>query len=365
MPDIPDKSEGDAVLFFGGYDREYPRNSILRKGLRRLGVHVSECSARMTSKVITRYPTLTAKYFGMKNKGNVIFVPDFRHKDVPLAWLLARMTGKRLVFDPLVSRYATRVLDRADTEIGSLDSLHNRNIDRLSMRLPDLVLSDTDIHGSFYSEEFGIDRRKIRTLHLGFDDEVFNKTESVPGSDRFRVLFYGSYLPLHGVDVIVRAARLLARSPVSFTMVGGGQTYSAARELARGIPADTITFRENIDSSILGDVISDHHLVLGIFGTTPKAGMVIPNKVFQGMAAGRAVVTADTPAVREIFTHEKEIFLVPEGDPEKLAEAIERLRNDERLRADIARTGTDLVRSGYNPEQVAKRFLRSVLDNGK
>ena len=358
------KGGKDKILFFGGYDREYPRNSILRKGLVRVGVEVPECSTGSKRKIITRYPVLMAGYFRIKNKGRVIFVPDFRHKDVPLAWLLARLTGKKLVFDPLVSRYATRVLDRGDAKKGSLDSLHNRNIDRLSMRLPDLVLADTDAHGRYFNEEFGIDKRKISTLYIGFDDEEFQPIDQYPPADRFRILFYGSYLPLHGVDIIVRAARLLVGSPVSFTLIGSGQTYSLARELARDIPAGTLTFGENVPSGKLSGLIAEHHLVLGIFGTTPKVDMVIPNKVFQGMATGRAVITADTPAVREVFKGGTDIFLVPKGDPEKLAESIELLRTNETLRGDIARKGSELVKSTFNPEQVALRFLSLVRDAG-
>ncbi|MBN2185774.1 MAG: glycosyltransferase [Candidatus Krumholzibacteriota bacterium] len=364
MSEGPVRDKIDRILFFGGFDRGYPRNSILRKGLKRSGVEVSECLAGSKRKIITRYPVLTSRYFRIKNKGGVILVPDFRHKDVPLAWILSRLTAKKLVFDPLVSRYETRVLDRGDTDQGSLDSWHNRNIDRVSMRMADLVLADTEAHRRFYSEEFGIDKRKIRTLYIGFDDEEFRSIDLYPVTDRFRILFYGSYLPLHGVDVIVRAAKLLVKSPVSFTLIGSGQTYSVARELARDIPAETLVFREKVSSGKLGGLIAEHHLVLGIFGTTTKVDMVIPNKVFQGMATGRAVITADTPAIGELFTGGTDIFLVPKGDPEKLAESIELLRKNETLRGDIARKGSDLVRSGFNPRQVAMRFLALAADAG-
>jgi len=353
------------ILFFGGYDPEYPRNRILRNGLRKTGFDVSECRADIKSKIITRYPLLTKRFLGDNNKKNdLIFVPDFRHKDVPLAWLLSRITGKKLIFDPLVSRYMTRVLDREDAREGSLTSCHNRNIDRVSMKLADLVLSDTEAHGDFYSEEFGIDRKKIRTLYIGFDDEHFHINDDRPGSERFKILFYGSYLPLHGVDTIVKAAKLLADSPVSITMVGKGQTYSIARELARDIPCETISFRENVKSNQLCSLIGEHDLVLGIFGKTPKANIVIPNKIFQGSASGRPVITADTPAIREIFTAGRDIILVPAGNSEKLAGSIEMVRKDKDLRRTITSNGTDRVRSTFNPMKTAEKLLSILSETG-
>jgi len=65
--------------------------------------------------------------------------------------------------------------------------------------------------------------------------------------------------------------------------------------------------------------------VLGIFGTSAKAGRVIPNKVFQALACGAPVVTADTAAARELLRDGESALLVPPGDPEALAAAIRRV----------------------------------------
>jgi glycosyltransferase involved in cell wall biosynthesis len=64
---------------------------------------------------------------------------------------------------------------------------------------------------------------------------------------------------------------------------------------------------------------------LGIFGTSAKAARVIPNKVFQALACGTPVVSADTPAARELLDDGKSALLVPPGDPEALVAAIRRV----------------------------------------
>ena len=47
--------------------------------------------------------------------------------------------------------------------------------------------------------------------------------------------------------------------------------------------------------------IASAALCLGIFGTTAKAARVVPHKVFQCLAVGRPVLTADTAAIRSAF----------------------------------------------------------------
>jgi glycosyltransferase involved in cell wall biosynthesis len=97
-------------------------------------------------------------------------------------------------------------------------------------------------------------------------------------------------------------------------------------------------------------------IVLGIFGVTPKACMVIPNKVYQALAVGRAVITADTAAVRELFTNGEDLLMVPPGDAAALARAIERLGSDPLLRRRIAARGGQRIREGYHPAAVAGRL---------
>lgn len=347
----------DEIVFFGGYDPDYPRNAIIRKGLERLGVSVRSCRSYGARKAIFRYPLLLARFAATCLGGrSPLFVPDFRHKDVPLAWMLARLTRRKLIFDPLVSRYETRVLDRGDAEEGSAQAKYNWNIDRITMRMSDMVLADTDAHAQFYIREFDVDEKKVKTLYLGYDDTVFGVLPGREPDGFFRILFYGSFLPLHGTEVIVEAARLLDDG-FRFRIVGSGQTMDEFRARAEGIDSDKIELSGNVPEADLPGLISGADVVLGVFGTTPKTKMVIPNKVYQAMACGRPVLTADTPAVREIFTPEEDIVCVPPGDAVLLAAQLKRLRDDRALTASIADKGGRLVREQYNPEKVAGRLL--------
>ena len=348
------RRRGSGVLFFGGYDPLYPRNAILREGLARAGIAVSECRVDERLKVHMRYPALIARFLESRDRGGIVLVPEFRHKDVPLAWALARCTGRGLVFDPLVSRFETRVLDRADAARGSAQARHNRNIDSISLRLPDLILADTAAHADFYAREFRAPRGRIGVLPVGFDDRLF--AEAPPPRGRPLVaLFYGSFLPLHGAETIVEAARLLRGDRVRFLLVGAGQTHAEAVRRAAGLPPGLLEFRPPVPSSELPGIVASADLVLGVFGVTPKTGMVVPNKVFQALAVGRPVVTADTPAMREFLRDGEHFFGVPAGDASALAAAIARLAADAALREALGRAGGAYVRSEFNTTRIGER----------
>ena len=360
MSEKTNRKWSGSILFFGGFEPFYPRISVLWKGLDKLGITLNRCMVNNELKMPLRYPALFYRYLGTCRKTDVIFVPSFRHKDVPLAWLLARLTAKKVVFDPLVSRYETRVLDRGDVSPGSSQSWHNRNIDKVSFSLPDLLIADTNAHADFYSEQFGVGRDSIEVVPVGFDEDYFYEFPYKGGNSRTEVLFFGSFLPLHGVDIIVRAARILMKKPVRFTLVGRGQTYSMVREIAVGIPPDRIRFLEPVPQDKLCELVASADIVLGIFGTTPKTELVVPNKVFQAMAAGRSVITADTAAVREIFTSGEHLLTVPAGNPEALARAIELLRRDKVMRFRLGKDGGRYVRKMFNSVEIARIFLNAL-----
>ncbi len=345
------------LTFFGGYDPDYPRNRIIRNGLIKIGCKVSSCRVNSRWKVHHRYPALLTEWLRMKERGHIIFVPDFRHKDVPLAWLLAKMSRRKLVFDPLVSRYVTRALDRRDINNNSPQAWHNLNIDRISMKLPHLVLADTESHAGYYRRIFNLPSSSVRVLYLGYDDSIFRHTPLTYGNSKTRILFYGSYLPLHGVETIVEAARLLDREDVVFNLVGGGQTYPGVREKAEYISGERINFIPEVNEDRLCRYIADSDIVLGIFGRTPKAGMVIPNKVYQAMAVGRVVITSDTSAIRECFEPGEHLITVPAGDPVALNKSIKRLLQRPDLRRKLAEQGGRYVRRRFNPVEIASNLI--------
>ncbi|HEX6790963.1 MAG TPA: glycosyltransferase [Candidatus Krumholzibacteria bacterium] len=345
------------VCLLGGHHRGYPRSAVILEGLRRLGIPVTECVASPKYKAPRRYARLLREYCRAPKDFDVIFVPEFRHKDVPLAWALARASHALCVFDPLVSRYDTRVRDRRDVDEGGMQAWHNLNLDRLSMSLPDLALADTGAHAGYYRAAVAAPGSRVRVLPVGYDDAVFRPAPARDG-DGIRVLFYGSYLPLHGVDVIVEAAALLRdERDIHFTLIGGGQTFDDVAGRVRGAGLRNVALEPRVEASLLPRRIADADLCLGIFGRTEKAARVVPNKVYQCLGMDRAVITADTPAAREFFEDGRHLALVAPGDPAALAARILALARDPQGRVRLGEAGGALARESFSPVPIARRFV--------
>lgn len=366
------------VIFFGGYDPEYPRNAVLRRGLELNGVRVSECRVRPGRRFWLRYPALCGRWLRRPKERaaspSVLFVPEFGHKDVPLARLLGRLTSRRVVFDPLASRYETKILDWRKKPAGSLSAWWNRLIDRQAFRASDILIADTQTHKEYYCREFGLDASRVAVVPVGFDDRVFSRAladlrqSGRNMGDAFTVLFFGSFLPLHGVADIIEAARIVSDQDksVNFRFLGSGQTLDSVRARAAELRLTNVSFEGwRSQAELAATVARSADVCLGIFGRTEKADRVVPHKVFQAMALRKPVITARTPAVEEFFTDRENIRLCPKGDARALAEAILELKKDRALGERIAQKGSELVWTEYHPAALGaslKRILEKSLN---
>jgi glycosyltransferase involved in cell wall biosynthesis len=225
------------------------------------------------------------------------------------------LPGIPLVLDPLVSLTDTLVHDRGRFRAGSPAARTLAAIDRRAFAAADVVVADTQAHATLYAS---LGARRVEVCFVGAEERVFH-----PGLDTREesVLFVGKLIPLHGLETIVAAAALAPDVP--FRIVGSGQLDA---RLAFAPP--NVEWVPWIDYEQLGDEYRRASCALGIFGASAKAARVIPNKAFHALACATPLVTADTPAARELLADGTDALLVPRGDPEALAEAVERALGD-------------------------------------
>ena len=147
------------------------------------------------------------------------------------------------------------------------------------------MVADTEAHAAYYRERFGLasGARRGRLGRRGGGPVPPAETER----PEFHVLFVGKLIPLHGLETILAAARLVPDVP--FVIAGEGQLAP----LLSDRPAN-VEHVPWIDYRDLPAAYRRAGCALGIFGAGEKAARVIPNKVFQALACARPVITADT-----------------------------------------------------------------------
>ncbi len=360
MGSAPESLKGLRICYFGHYDPSYSRNRVILKALKRAGAYVVE--VHNDSRWIRRWWSLLVR--GLTTQFDIMFIGFPSHTDVPLGWLISSLKRRPLVFDAFLSLYDTAVFDRRTVPANSLKAKQLFLTDKLACLLAKIVLLDTESHIRYFVDTFRLSPAKFRRVWVGTDDDVMSP-KGAPQSDHdFTVFFYGSYIPLHGAEYIVRAAHLLEarKERISFVMVGSGQTFPEVRRLAEDLQVSSVRFVEKVPYERLAEMISQSHICLGVFGTTPKVARVIPNKVFDALAVGRPVVTADTPAVREVFTHGENIWLVPAGDEKALAEAIITLKSDRALRQRLAANGHATFKDRFSINAITHEITRIILE---
>jgi glycosyltransferase involved in cell wall biosynthesis len=319
------------VLYFGTYERDYPRNAQVISCLRGAGVdvverHVSVWDGREHKWSVGPLSALRVAWaearltLPMHGEFDAVVVGYPGHFDMPRARRLARR--RPLVFNPLVSLADTLVGDRGRFADGSLAARVLAKIDRRALRLADLVVADTDANADFLAELGGLPRERVATAFVGAEERLFRPAWRP--AERFTCLFVGKLIPLHGLETILAAAELAPELP--FRIVGSGQLD----HLLETRPAN-VEWERWIDYDRLPDAYWEAGCALGVFGTSAKARRVIPNKAFQALASGTPLVTADTPAARELLADGESALLVPPGDPAALAAALRRLAAEREL----------------------------------
>lgn len=233
-----------------------------------------------------------------------------------------------------------RVLDRAASIICVSEALADQMASRLSRSV----------------------REKVRVVHNGVDFATFRRDRPVDRSGPLQVVFVGRMIPEKGADVLVDAVLRLDRPDVHLVLVGSSGFSST----------DPLTVYERdlrAKTASLPDRVEVHPFVprSGVARILQQADVVVvPSRwpepfaltVLEGMAAGAAVIGADIGGIPE--TLEGTGLLVPPGDVDALASAIESLADDESLRQRIASACRDYAEA-HDWSSVARK-LDETLD---
>ncbi len=356
------------ALLFGTYDASmHPRITAIAEGLRAGGIDVAECNAplgldtaarvdmlahpwrarALLVRLAQRWATL-ARAARRTPAPDVVLVGYLGHFDVHLARLLFRRV-------PVVLDHLTGASDTGrDRRLGGIARRFLlRTIDAAALRAADIIVVDTEEHLARLPA-----RHRVRAVvvpvgapsawHL-----AARPAESQDADGPLRVVFYGLYTPLQGAPVIGAALNRLAGAPIEVTMIGDGQDKAAT--MAAAGAGDRVRWLDWVPADELPALVAGHDVCLGIFGTGDKALRVVPNKVFQGAAAGCAIVTSDTAPQRRALSGAG--VLVPPGDPDALAAALLQLAGDRGELARLRQRARELAQEQFTPERIVRPLL--------
>jgi glycosyltransferase involved in cell wall biosynthesis len=336
------------ILCWGTYDTSKPRARLLLKGLRLAGAEVDECHVDIWHGVVDKsqvrglrqrlgiaarwllsYPRLAGRLIRAP-KPDVVLVGFPGILDMLVAAPICRLRGVPLAWDMFMSLYDTIVEDRQMLRRGGIASRLLHAVEGFALRRADLVFLDTQAHARRVEQMFKLAPGSNGAVWVGVETEHFHAepgavsgVAAAASPAPLQVLFYGQFIPLHGIDTIVQAARLTRDEPIEWQLIGKGQESYRIEAMLAEQPLPMLRWEAWVDYAQLHRHIAGADICLGIFGASEKAASVIPNKIFQIVAMGKPLITRDSPAIREMLDGEPPcVNLVPAGDAQALADAV-------------------------------------------
>lgn len=222
------------------------------------------------------------------------------------------------------------------------------------------VLADTSSHADYSASLMDLPRSLYHPVAVGTDEATFHPIEKTWPESRLRVLYYGSMLPLHGLEVVLDAARALADDErVSFMFVGGDDDDARAIAAA-GADGAHVGHRTWVAYAELPSLFAEHELMLGgPFGDTVQSRYVVTGKTYQFLACALPTVVGENLESGP-FLDRGNAFVVRQGDPAALAAAIRWAADHDRELAGIGRAGRDLYERLFSTARIAVEFRRAL-----
>ena len=295
------------------------------------------------------------------------FVGYMGHFLVPFMRLF---TKKPIVFDFYLSIFDMLCNDRKLYSPKSLPGKFTFWIEKKSLECADFVIVDTNKLIETLSSTYNVPKEKFVKVHLTINEENVKPQKVERYKENFTVLYVGSYIPLHGTEIIVKAAKILQDmgDDTLFLMIGKGPDFQKCQSFVRKHQLKNVEFKGYMSLEELNYYYNATDINLGLFNTGERANSVVLNKTNDSFRVGKPHLTLKTDAMQEAFKDKEDIFFTENIDPQTLADKILEIKHNTEL---LKKVGQNALRS-YNEKlsnkaarEILEKEIFSKLENGK
>ena len=336
------------VLFTCSDKPTISRNKFHRKLLKER-FEYTECISEGKS-YASRIPSILSRLpFKMPGQ-DFYFVSYMGHF---LVIFMRLFTKKPIVFDFYLSIFDMMCNDRKVYTPESIPGKITYWIEKKSLEKADYVIVDTHKLIESLSSMYGVPKEKFVRVPLTINEDNVVKKEVTRYKDVFTVLYVGSYIPLHGTEVIIEAARISQEKgeDTFFLMIGKGPDLTKCKALAEKYVLKNIEFKGFMTLEELNYYYNAADINLGLFSVGERANSVVLNKTNDSFRVGKPHLTLETDAMKEAFADNEDIFYVKDNKPETLAERIVEIKSDEDL---VQKVGENAYQSYFDKLSNAK-----------
>jgi glycosyltransferase involved in cell wall biosynthesis len=257
------------------------------------------------------------------------FQPDFIYERYNLYYLAGYLLARRTGLPYFLEVNSPLAAERSEFSGLKLRRLAHALEGRV-WRAATHILPVTGVLGAILQAK-GVDPARIHVVPNGIVLDRFPRMEP-RGDDGAPTLgFVGFVRDWHGLDRLLRSMAA-DPTPLTLTVVGEGPARPGLERLARELGIEgRVRFTGLLDHHLIPQAVAGFDIAL-----QPKVtAYACPLKIFDYMAAGRAIVAPDQPNIRELLEHGRTALLFDPADPAALWQAITRLARDPALRQQL------------------------------
>jgi len=293
-------------------------------------------------------------------KDGVLVIPYPYLSSLLVLSLLPRRFRPPIIVDVYNSLWISLIEDRRIRPRKSISARILRTLEGRALHTADALVVDTERNAEKLGKLHSLQESTLVTAPLALDPAWHVTPSSTRADTKLRVLFIGTMIPLHGLEVIAQAvSEFTADDGIEFEFIGTGQSDYVIAQLASEIPFVTWT-SEWLDAERLRGRLAEADVALGIFGGHSKAALVLPWKIYIAMAKGLPVIS-------------QSMYSTPAGCPslpilhadsvQELVAGIRRLQNDTAFRLNLGREAQDYFCRHLDESSVIDAW-RAAIDQG-
>jgi glycosyltransferase involved in cell wall biosynthesis len=304
-----------------------------------------------------RWFVLICKYLILPQH-DIIFVPYPSYVDGLLGCIFGKLFNKIVIIDSFLGIYDTLVDDRCLFDKNGIPAKLIWYYEKWFLSLADYIIVDTDCNKDLLRKTYCLPEKKITSIPVGIDENIWKPVSNDFENKSYRVIFWCTFIPLHGVNIVAKTASLIEKKipDIEFIVIGTGQEAAEFKQLLKAINPKNLKWIDHFLSlDDIYNLVQNSHCCLGIFGGGDKTQRVIPYKVYQALACAQPVITARTKASQSLFTHGKNVLLVNPNDPNALANAIETVWSDRKLARQLGKNGRLLYEKMLSNKIIEKK----------
>jgi glycosyltransferase involved in cell wall biosynthesis len=315
----------------------FPFNTLFVRGLEENGVTVTVIKEE--ARGLSKYWRSMHALWLVRGSSDAFCVGYLSHRLVPCAYLIARLTGKKIYFNAGHSTYDQVALDQVARQSWWI---HVRAwiLDYLSFHLCDLAFVESNAQRAYLHKLFYVCVSKLSAISYGADDSILYRTpaDKLHDPSVMTVLWRGAMLPFVDTPVAFEAMRLLRDDPgIRFVVRGGGPIQPLMRTYVKENSLSNVEFTDHhFTDEELRELMVSADVMFGIYGSTSRGDCTIPNRMYEAIMLGIPFVTVRTQAVAELMTEGEHCLFVRPHDSRGLADKIVLLKNDPALRARLS-----------------------------